>query len=789
MKKSIIVYFILIIIFLQNIIKKKSQKKLLQEKYFVLILWNPTIFQADKILKEIPNIIDKKNITVSKENLNRYIFDIYKLDKRCSHDIVLPPKIEKLKQYNDNHLIVKFKINNPSYTNDICDQAIKLKEMIREKYKLNVQNYIRDIIIHVADNFEQSEYIWRENTYSKIKKKKIAICLSGHLRVFKKTYKKFYENIVNVLEAKFEVDIFMFIWNYENKIDIEEALEIYKPIKYIIKKDFEFKLPSFCENMKFYKGSVDDVTLYFGNHIKQKYGIYECFGLIDKNDYDYVIRNRYDNYFQEKIDINSFGNNLYIPPGHYFYLNGKPTNLNDSFAYGPYKEMEKYSDFVNIYKDILLQIKNKKLSKDYNYLYNAIAVTLLYKYYISGIKNIKYIETKTSPALLREDGTLIYFSNNQIYGYSGNEYKITNHLINNLKINTHKECYNYILDLFNKKNIKFVIIRGFKYLPIKPDTDLDIVIHPESYDTFVDIYKELYYMNLIRFEVPVKYIQNDKCFFYTPLFTERHLKEDKHLPGNYYRFDTYSDIFFYKDGEGCSNNAIVLNSLFKKYLFDNIIKIDNYYIPDTISEIILLIYRNLYDKKKIWSIKHKNRINDIIDNIDENKFLNISQYLWIKPENVLESLKKKEFENIDFPDQKLMLFIIRKKGMEKETIEYIINEIENEYQILDKILININNKKKFYSNFYNNYETHKDNIDKANDNQCLAIITNNREDKNPHEIKTKIRNQYTIFYPPIGNIIHCSDSSEDCEEELKLLLNENIDNFKNIGTYYSQKDI
>ncbi len=32
-----------------------------------------------------------------------------------------------------------------------------------------------------------------------------------------------------------------------------------------------------------------------------------------------------------------------------------------------------------------------------------------------------------------------------------------------------------------------------------------------------------------------------------------------------------------------------------------------------------------------------------------------------------------------------------------------------------------------------------------------------------------------------------SDSSIDCEKELSLLFNEDIDNFKNIGTYYSQK--
>ena len=46
-------------------------------KYFTLILWNPTLFQAKKILEDIPNIIEKKEIVIPKESLHNYIFDIY----------------------------------------------------------------------------------------------------------------------------------------------------------------------------------------------------------------------------------------------------------------------------------------------------------------------------------------------------------------------------------------------------------------------------------------------------------------------------------------------------------------------------------------------------------------------------------------------------------------------------------------------------------------------------------------------------------------------------------------
>jgi len=354
-------------------------------------------------------------------------------------------------------------------------------------------------------------------------------------------------------------------------------------------------------------------------------------------------------------------------------------------------------------------------------------------------------------------------------------------------VKTHKDCYNHVLNTFNKNNIKFVIIRGFRYLPEKPDTDLDIIIHPESYNKFIETCDKLLYDNMIHAYHPKKYIDCNGEVFYIPLFTASHLEEGNHLPGGHYRFDTYSDLFFYKDGEGGSENAIICNPLFKKYLFDNLIKIDNYYIPDPISEIILLIYRNLYDKRGNWLGKHINRINELLLSINKDEFNKICYYSFTKEQNIYDYLITKNFNKINKPNQKLNLFIIRKKGMEREIIENILNQIENEYQILDKVLININNKKKFYSNFYGNYDKHKEDIEKNNDNQCLAVITNNPADINPIDLKQKIRNQYINFFPPLGNIIHSSDSSNECEKELEMLFDENIANFKNIGTYYSQR--
>ena len=134
------------------------------KNYFTLILWNPVLFISDIILKNIPNIIDKKKVKISKESLHDRVFDIYKLDTRCCHDIVLPSKIKNLKKYGDEHLFVRFEINNPTFINNINNEILKLKEKVRNNYAPRIKDYVKGIMIHIADNFEQSKYIWEKKS-------------------------------------------------------------------------------------------------------------------------------------------------------------------------------------------------------------------------------------------------------------------------------------------------------------------------------------------------------------------------------------------------------------------------------------------------------------------------------------------------------------------------------------------------------------------------------------------------------------------------------------------------
>ena len=821
-------------------------------QYFTIILWNPTLFQSKEILQDIPNIIEKKEISISNDYLHKYIFDIYKFDTRCSHNIVLPPKIKKLKEYNNKHLIVKFIIDNPTYKNNICIEAVNLKEIIRKKYKSNIKNYTRGMMIHIADDLKQSKYIWEKNTENlniiKLLIQEASSPLRYKLSKKEKNGKDRWHTIdtMNVYESYIEGTGHFFVYRAANprryclskeKINDnnwEYYYDFYCKESEIDKRMtiFQSSVNTTCEENNgdnhewyykifekhkykpFYGGYHKKLTNKEKNHIKYHENQFIQLNNIKKNE----IRLENLNILNQILIKNHIDTMTLIWGTLLGYHRGSPIphdNDDDVAVYGDncqniFKE-NFYNDLIKnnfivkrVYFNkgaIQLWRKGRNVdleiwrydSKSHNYLYGYFELTgnnplypctlsdLIFKYK----REVSYYNFKFNiPVLYKEFLTTVYKTlDKPLTSNYYNSYNVIN------PIKTHLECYNFIMNLLNTNNIKFVIIRGFKYLPLKPDTDLDIVIHPDSYNKFIEIYSKLKNDNLIRIQHPTKYTENGKDFYYTPLFTAKHLKEGEHLPGNYYRFDTYSDLFFYKDGEGKSKNAIICNPLFKKYLFDNLIKVDNYYIPNPISEIILLIYRNLYDKRGKWCRKHMMRINELLLSINKDEFNKISIYCFTSKQNIYEHLITKNFDKISKPNQKLNLFIIRKKGMKREIIENILNQIQNEYQILDKILTNINNKKKFYSNFYGNYDKNKDDIEKNNDNQCLAIITNNPNNKEPNELKQKIRKQYIKFYPPLGNIIHSSDSSHDCENELNLLFNENIDNFNNIGTYYSQVDM
>jgi len=124
---------------------------------FTVIIWAPALKYADEICNLIPNIISKEELIIKDDNLLNFINMVYELDERCTKSY-LPDKVEHMKNCGEKHILITFNI--PVVKNKVlCKKAIRLKNQIRKIYSNKIPNYIRDIIIHIADNIEQSQHI------------------------------------------------------------------------------------------------------------------------------------------------------------------------------------------------------------------------------------------------------------------------------------------------------------------------------------------------------------------------------------------------------------------------------------------------------------------------------------------------------------------------------------------------------------------------------------------------------------------------------------------------------
>jgi|SaaInlV_150m_DNA_5_1039734.scaffolds.fasta_scaffold04140_4 hypothetical protein len=127
---------------------------------FSFILWEP----CKEYQSEIYNYIETVSTILydceySINDMEKFVYDIYKLDVRC-HKPYLPKKIETLSRYNKCIRVLFATIKNPFYDNqNVSKVAVRVKENIRGKYKDKIDNYYKDIIIHISDNSNEAKLI------------------------------------------------------------------------------------------------------------------------------------------------------------------------------------------------------------------------------------------------------------------------------------------------------------------------------------------------------------------------------------------------------------------------------------------------------------------------------------------------------------------------------------------------------------------------------------------------------------------------------------------------------
>jgi len=177
--------------------------------------------------------------------------------------------------------------------------------------------------------------------------KKIAICFSGAPREFKSCYPHYKQNILDVLSSwQYEIDTFISCWNHvipQNKHvsndegTFDEVLDLYKPLQYnhedytLLRKEelaqqcklYEFQQMTKCEcKQKSLKCKICGSQIAH-NQLGMLYNIWKSDQLRQIYEeehgfnYNYVIRNRFDNLFLEPIkkEFLPQKGQLFIPEG------------------------------------------------------------------------------------------------------------------------------------------------------------------------------------------------------------------------------------------------------------------------------------------------------------------------------------------------------------------------------------------------------------------------------------------------------------------------------------------
>lgn len=161
-----------------HLVEKKVVEILENSRYLnTCIIWPPargmyeelqgalTSYEPDNI-----SIYDYWDTTMSYEELKGFIEMGYKKDDAMDWALQMKSKFMfKASQIDDDVYPVRFvrlRMVNPDYVvkptsgQPYSQESLRCKETLRAIYKHNVQFYERDVVIHISDNYLQSNYIW-----------------------------------------------------------------------------------------------------------------------------------------------------------------------------------------------------------------------------------------------------------------------------------------------------------------------------------------------------------------------------------------------------------------------------------------------------------------------------------------------------------------------------------------------------------------------------------------------------------------------------------------------------
>ena len=161
-----------------HLVEKKVEEILEDCRYLnTCIVWPPARDMYDELQSALMSyepdnisICDYWDTTMSFDELKGFIDLGYKKDDAMDWALQMKSKFMfKASQIDDDVYPVRFvrlRMINPDYIvkptsgQPYSQESLRCKETLRAIYKHNVQFYERDVVIHISDNYLQSNYIW-----------------------------------------------------------------------------------------------------------------------------------------------------------------------------------------------------------------------------------------------------------------------------------------------------------------------------------------------------------------------------------------------------------------------------------------------------------------------------------------------------------------------------------------------------------------------------------------------------------------------------------------------------
>ena len=239
----------------------------MKNNWIVGFLWSPAQFSWDQILEFIreENPIEEYSIYKfgdDKESFKQCVLDIYKTDD------ISPVKIEDvklkcMKEFSNEFLMFYVKIDDlknrkkEKTGTDISTVVERIKKRVRTKFKKDVSNYVHDIIIHIADNIQQTVEI---NKYLLKYKKFEAITFIRLKTLLQHQFVRGQFNRVDVLVRHYSIKQYMQNEDYDfalykkmqnlrvGKFSTEEFKNL---IKSFLQKGFDLRFPISINSQKY----------------------------------------------------------------------------------------------------------------------------------------------------------------------------------------------------------------------------------------------------------------------------------------------------------------------------------------------------------------------------------------------------------------------------------------------------------------------------------------------------------------------------------------------------------